>query len=83
MKFKCNCFILISAQVAILDSKSAPLNLRLPFLYLSATVQVCFRLQKPVSLLVPHIGRLEYDIYEEIGVPGTKVLFQAFQVLRY
>lgn len=40
---------------------------------LSATVQVCFRLQKPVSLLVPHIGRLEYDIYEEIGVPGTKV----------
>ncbi|KAL7235822.1 hypothetical protein ACSBR1_019166 [Camellia fascicularis] len=39
----------------------------------SATVQAYFRLEKPVSVLVPHIGRLEYDIYSEIGVPGTKV----------
>ncbi|KAL7002000.1 hypothetical protein U1Q18_003148 [Sarracenia purpurea var. burkii] len=40
---------------------------------LRATVQATFRLQKPVSILVPHIGRLEYDIFEEIGVPYTKV----------
>ncbi|KAK9286945.1 hypothetical protein L1049_015353 [Liquidambar formosana] len=40
---------------------------------LGAKVHVYFRLQKPVSLLVPHIGRLEYDIYGEIGVPDTKV----------
>uniref|UniRef100_A0A5B7AB96 Putative mastermind-like domain-containing protein 1 isoform X1 n=1 Tax=Davidia involucrata TaxID=16924 RepID=A0A5B7AB96_DAVIN len=40
---------------------------------LSATVQAYFRLQKPVSVLVPRIARLEYDIYGEIGVPFTKV----------
>ncbi|KAL9451406.1 hypothetical protein AB3S75_013049 [Citrus x aurantiifolia] len=40
---------------------------------LSASVQASFRLQKPVSELVPRIGRLEYDIYGEIGVPDTKV----------
>ncbi|XAR53129.1 hypothetical protein NMG60_11021549 [Bertholletia excelsa] len=38
-----------------------------------ATVQAGFILQKPVSMLVSHIGRLEYDIYSEIGVPDTKV----------
>ena len=43
----------------------------------SATVQACFKLQKPVSLLIPHIRRLEYDISGEIGVPYTKVFFQA------
>ncbi|KAF5448607.1 hypothetical protein F2P56_029119 [Juglans regia] len=41
---------------------------------LSATVQAYFRLDRPVSHLVPHIGRLEYDIYGEIGVPGMKVV---------
>ncbi|KAK3006845.1 hypothetical protein RJ639_016578 [Escallonia herrerae] len=40
---------------------------------LRATVQVYFRLEKPVALLVPHIPRLEYDIYGEIGIPNTKV----------
>ncbi|XP_059648156.1 uncharacterized protein LOC132294351 [Cornus florida] len=40
---------------------------------LSATVQAYFKLQKPVSVLVPHIARLEYDINGEIGVPFTKV----------
>ncbi|KAF7842695.1 putative transmembrane protein [Senna tora] len=39
----------------------------------SATVQAGFRLEKPVSQLIPYIGRLEYDIYSEIGVPDTKV----------
>lgn len=40
---------------------------------LSATVQSYFRLDKPVTELVPHIGRLEYDIYGEVGIPGAKV----------
>ncbi|KAG5535884.1 hypothetical protein RHGRI_023605 [Rhododendron griersonianum] len=40
---------------------------------LAATVQASFRLQKSVSMLIPQIGRLEYDIYSEIGVPYTKV----------
>ncbi|KAJ0078402.1 hypothetical protein Patl1_36876 [Pistacia atlantica] len=40
---------------------------------LSATVQAYFRLEMPVSQLVPHIERLEYDLYEEIGVPDAKV----------
>lgn len=40
---------------------------------LKATVQAVFRLQKPVTVLVPNIGRLEYDIYNELEVPSTKV----------
>lgn len=40
----------------------------------SATVQAYFRLEKPVSFLVPQIMRLEYDINDEIGVPGTQVV---------
>ncbi|KAG2703700.1 hypothetical protein I3760_06G149600 [Carya illinoinensis] len=40
---------------------------------LGATVQACFRLDKPVTKLVLHVGRLEYDIYGEIDVPGIKV----------
>ncbi|XVF68123.1 hypothetical protein PTKIN_Ptkin10aG0177900 [Pterospermum kingtungense] len=40
---------------------------------LSAPVHAYFKLQKPVSELVQHIEKLEYDIYEEIGVPNTKV----------
>ncbi|XWS62526.1 hypothetical protein CRYUN_Cryun06bG0019000 [Craigia yunnanensis] len=40
---------------------------------LSAPVHAYFTLQKPVSELVQHIEKLEYDIYEEIGVPDTKV----------
>ncbi|KAL3620869.1 hypothetical protein CASFOL_035781 [Castilleja foliolosa] len=40
---------------------------------LSATVQSYFKLEKPVSELVPYIARLEYDINEEIGVPSSKV----------
>ncbi|XWS55225.1 hypothetical protein CRYUN_Cryun10bG0156700 [Craigia yunnanensis] len=39
----------------------------------SAPVHAYFTLQKPVSELVQHIEKLEYDIYEEIGVPDTKV----------
>ncbi|XP_020090808.1 abl interactor homolog isoform X2 [Ananas comosus] len=38
-----------------------------------ANIHASFILEKPVSLLVAHIGRLEYDIYEEIGVPNSKV----------
>ncbi|XVF45752.1 hypothetical protein PTKIN_Ptkin02bG0231400 [Pterospermum kingtungense] len=40
---------------------------------LSAPVHAYFKLQKPVPELVQHIEKLEYDIYEEIGVPNTKV----------
>ncbi|KAK8304181.1 hypothetical protein V6Z12_D04G203500 [Gossypium hirsutum] len=40
---------------------------------LSAPVHAYFTLEKPVSELVQHIQKLEYDIYEEIGVPDTKV----------
>lgn len=39
----------------------------------SAKVQAYFRLEKPVSFLLPQISRLEYDINDEIGVPGTQV----------
>nr|GEY27483.1 flocculation protein FLO11-like [Tanacetum cinerariifolium] len=38
----------------------------------SATVQAYFRLEKPVTYLVHQISRLEYDINDEIGVPGTQ-----------
>ncbi|XP_071736881.1 uncharacterized protein [Rutidosis leptorrhynchoides] len=40
----------------------------------SAIVQAYFRLEKPVSFLIPKIKRLEYDINGEIGVPGTQFL---------
>ncbi|KAF1895318.1 hypothetical protein Lal_00043964 [Lupinus albus] len=39
----------------------------------AATVQASFKLEKPVSQLIPYIKRLEYDIYGEIGLPHTKV----------
>ncbi|XP_061337144.1 uncharacterized protein LOC133284173 [Gastrolobium bilobum] len=39
----------------------------------SATVQTSFRLEKPVSQLIPYIERLEYEIYSEIALPNTKV----------
>ncbi|KAL4580698.1 hypothetical protein LXL04_016899 [Taraxacum kok-saghyz] len=40
---------------------------------ISAKVQAYFRLEKPVSFLLPQITRLEYDIYNEVGVPGIQV----------
>ncbi|PON94300.1 hypothetical protein TorRG33x02_097740 [Trema orientale] len=40
---------------------------------LGASAQAYFILEKPVSELVPHIRRLEYDITSEIGVPDVKV----------
>ncbi|MED6157440.1 hypothetical protein PIB30_023010 [Stylosanthes scabra] len=39
----------------------------------SASVQASFRLDKPISELLPYIERLEYDIFAEIGLPNTKV----------
>ncbi|KAK1280764.1 hypothetical protein QJS04_geneDACA020706 [Acorus gramineus] len=39
----------------------------------SATIQACFRIQKPISSLTTETDRLAYDILEEIGVPHTKV----------
>lgn len=39
----------------------------------AATTQAYFRLEKPVSDIVLHIARLEYDILEEIAIPNMKV----------
>ncbi|MBA0688148.1 hypothetical protein Goari_005953, partial [Gossypium aridum] len=38
------------------------------------SVRAYFKLQKPVSELVRYVEKLEYDIYEEIGMPATKVV---------
>lgn len=39
----------------------------------SAKIQASFVLQKPVLMLTSRSRKLEYDIFEEIGVPNTKV----------
>lgn len=39
----------------------------------SATVQASFRLEKPVSQLIPYIERLENDLFGEIALPNTEV----------
>lgn len=44
-----------------------------PLKIFSATVQASFRLERPVSQLIPYIERLEYDIFTEIALPNTKV----------
>lgn len=41
---------------------------------ISAHVQASFRLEKPVSQLIPYIERLEDEIFDEISLPNTKVL---------
>ncbi|XP_042389807.1 uncharacterized protein LOC121981386 isoform X1 [Zingiber officinale] len=38
-----------------------------------AEIQASFILQKPISALVTAAARLEYEIFEEIGIPNTKV----------
>ncbi|KAK8931400.1 hypothetical protein KSP39_PZI016733 [Platanthera zijinensis] len=38
-----------------------------------AEIQASFILQRPFSLITSHAKRLEYDIFEEIGIPNTKV----------
>ncbi|CAL1385514.1 unnamed protein product [Linum trigynum] len=40
---------------------------------LSATVQACFKIPKPVSEVVPHINSLEDDIFNEISIDDMKV----------
>jgi hypothetical protein len=40
---------------------------------ISAEIKVGFTLQKPVSFLTSHIDKLGNDIFEEIGVPNSKV----------
>lgn len=39
----------------------------------SAEIKVGFTLDKPVSFLTSHIDKLGNDIFEEIGVPNSKV----------
>ncbi|MQM13562.1 hypothetical protein Taro_046485 [Colocasia esculenta] len=38
-----------------------------------ASIQASFILQKSISSVAAYTGQLEYDIYNEIGVPNTKV----------
>ncbi|KDP38881.1 hypothetical protein JCGZ_05038 [Jatropha curcas] len=61
-------FWILPSHTAKLDGFDAKDSIKF-----SAAVQVYFRLQKPVSQVVQHIDRLEYDINDEIGVPGAKV----------
>ncbi|RRT59299.1 hypothetical protein B296_00045952, partial [Ensete ventricosum] len=42
-------------------------------LVLPAEVVASFRLQKPVALLNANVGKLQFDIFEEIGVPDSSV----------
>lgn len=82
-EFNFKCFVVLILSVSVFLSSIFWI---LPFhsiksgfdakdaLKLSAEVQVKFSLQNSVSLLVRHIGRLEYDIFGEIGVPDTKVV---------
>jgi hypothetical protein len=39
----------------------------------SAQIKVGFTLEKPVSFLTAHMDRIGSDIFEEIGVPNSKV----------
>jgi hypothetical protein len=41
--------------------------------FVSAEIKVGFTLEKPVSFLTSHIDKLGNDIFEEIGVPNSKV----------
>ncbi|KAK6945579.1 hypothetical protein RJ641_013123 [Dillenia turbinata] len=72
--FKCFFVLILSASLLL-----SSLFRILPFRSVNsgfeaeATIQVYFKLERPVSLLVPHIGRLEYEINGEIGIPSSKV----------
>ncbi|KAJ8505631.1 hypothetical protein OPV22_006517 [Ensete ventricosum] len=48
---------------------------------LRAEIQASFILQKPISQLAADAARLEYDIFEEIGIPYTKVSIISMQPL--
>ncbi|URE04784.1 hypothetical protein MUK42_20485 [Musa troglodytarum] len=48
---------------------------------LHAEIQASFILQKPISQLAADAARLEYDIFEEIGIPNTKVSIVSMQPL--
>ncbi|GAB4847826.1 hypothetical protein Ancab_026887 [Ancistrocladus abbreviatus] len=41
---------------------------------LQATVKAYFRLQKPVAQLIAYVDQLEDELFEEVGVPDTKVV---------
>jgi hypothetical protein len=43
----------------------------------SADIVASFRLQRTVAELKENISRLEYDIYVEVGSPGTIVCFNS------
>lgn len=78
--FKCVFVLLLSVSVLLtavfsifhLHHREARFDAKASIKH-SATVQAYFKLQKPVSYLLPQIERLEYDINAEIGVLNTKV----------
>lgn len=54
-----------------------------PFKIFSASVQTSFRLEKPVSQLIPYIETLEHDMHDEIALPNTEVLVLPLLVFLY
>ncbi|XP_008796180.1 uncharacterized protein LOC103711710 [Phoenix dactylifera] len=46
-----------------------------------ADIVASFRLQKPVAMLSANISKLQYDIYEEIGVPNSLVVVSSLEPL--
>ncbi|KAL3538561.1 hypothetical protein ACH5RR_001927 [Cinchona calisaya] len=82
-EFNCKCVIVLLLSVAVFISALFSVvhlhSMEIGYdakekIKLSATVQAYLTLQRPVAQLVPHINELEYDIFEEIGVPSTKVM---------
>ncbi|KAG8368766.1 hypothetical protein BUALT_Bualt15G0080700 [Buddleja alternifolia] len=72
----------VFSYMDILIGSSQDCVLLPPVSILLATVQAYFKIQKPVSKLVPYIARLEYDINDEIGVPSLKVAVLSMHAAR-
>ncbi|XP_020250664.1 uncharacterized protein LOC109828038 [Asparagus officinalis] len=79
-RLRCVAVLLLSGAVVISALFSLPLfrTRRTGFFSddadaLAADIKAGFILEQPFPLLVSNIGRLEYDILGEIGVPNTKV----------
>jgi hypothetical protein len=55
-----------------------PILLRAYHILLTADVVASFRLQRMISELSGNKSKLEYDIFEEIGINNTVVCFTSF-----
>ncbi|XP_071727013.1 uncharacterized protein [Rutidosis leptorrhynchoides] len=80
-KFKCVFILLLSVSVSLFSVFSIFHFHHAKFEFDAndsikscATVQAYFKLGRPVSSLINQIKRLEYDINDEIGVPGAQVV---------